>query len=149
MRVFAALDPSEEVRDRLVQLQDKLTVGRHVPADDLHLTLVFVEDAPLPALEELNLDLETLTPPLPALSLKGVDVFGNDPPRSLHVAVENDAALIALQKKVEGFARRAGLRLPHRRFVPHITIARFPHTMEPADMAKIGRFLQAHGDWTL
>ncbi len=148
MRIFVALDPPPELRDALSTLQDKLIVGRHVPDDDLHLTLVFLPEIRLPELDELALDLEMLSSGPVAIEIAGLDIFGAENPRSLHAVVTPSPALIHLQAKVATLVRRAGIDLAHRRFVPHVTLARFPARMPPEDHARLGRFLQAHGDWS-
>jgi len=148
MRVFVALDLPDDVADGLDSLAGRLHTGRHVPSDDMHLTLAFIEDAPPDALEELHMRLEMLTRPLPQLTLRGVDVFGSEHPRSVHVRVEGGVALSDLQSAVTRHVRRAGIALPRRRFVPHVTLARFAARMAPDDTARVGRFLSAHGDWT-
>ena len=51
-----------------------------------------------------------------------------------------------LQSGLNTAARRCGIALPHRRFVPHVTLARFPHRMPPEDHGRLGRFLSAHGN---
>ena len=145
MRAFLALDPSDALRDALDALTEDLRCGRPVEADNLHLTLAFLGEAGLDALEELNLALEMLRPGPVALEPKGLDTFGSEVPRSLHATALADPALLHLQRKVETAARRAGLDLPRSRFVPHITLARFSSRMPPEDHARLGRFLAAHG----
>lgn len=145
MRAFLALELPEEVTDRLDRLAARLAPGRHVLPEDMHLTLAFFEDAAPTQLEDLHLALDMAGPPLLRLAIRGADVFGSDPPRSLHVKVTGPG-LSAYQAKVATMARRAGLDLPHRRFVPHVTLARFGAGIPAEDVARIGRFLQAHGD---
>ncbi len=149
MRTFLALDPPDTLRDPLDALVEGLRCGRHVDVDDLHLTLAFMADAPLPALEELNLDLEMLRPGPVPLEIRGLGTFGAENPRSLHAAVVPHPALLHAQKKVATAVRRAGIDLPRTRFVPHVTLARFPHRMPPEDHARLGRFLSAHGSFRL
>jgi 2'-5' RNA ligase len=149
MRCFLALDLPDDVTGTLDRLAARLSIGRHVPPEDMHLTLAFFEDAPLDALDELHLSLEMMAPPAMTLTVKGTDIFGSQQPRSLHVCVDGGTVLPAFQGKIAGHARAAGLTLPHRRFVPHITLARFANRLPPEDTARIGRFLAAHGDFAL
>ncbi|WOI55361.1 RNA 2',3'-cyclic phosphodiesterase [Palleronia sp. LCG004] len=148
MRIFVALDLPDELTGALSALQDRLLVGRHVPEDDLHLTLAFLPEIRLPELDELALDFEMMSTGPLAIGVAGLDIFGGAHPRSVHATVTPSEPLAQLQGKVSTLIRRAGLDLPHRRFVPHVTLARFPNTMPPEDHARLGRFLQAHGDWS-
>ncbi|SFG51514.1 2'-5' RNA ligase [Palleronia marisminoris] len=147
MRAFLALTPPDALVDALSALLSALNCGRHVDDDDLHLTLAFFPEVTLAELEELNLTLEMMRPGAVPLHVTGLGTFGSSDPRSLHAAVAPDPALMYLQKKVETAARRSGIDLPHRRFVPHITLARFPNRMPPEDHARIGRFLEARGNF--
>ncbi|WP_102108795.1 RNA 2',3'-cyclic phosphodiesterase [Oceaniglobus roseus] len=149
MRAFLALDLPDDPADQAERLQSRLTVGRHVPADDLHLTMVFLGDATAEQLEELHQRVEMMAWPPLSLRIAGADVFGGAQPRALFLRVDPDPVLTGFQKKLETFARQAGIALPHRRFVPHVTLARFNPPLGEVEAAKIGRFLQAHGDWTL
>ncbi|WP_099826604.1 RNA 2',3'-cyclic phosphodiesterase [Oceaniglobus indicus] len=149
MRAFVALDLPDDMADALDRLQDKLTVGRHVPADDFHLTLAFLGDTTPDTLEELHHRLDMMTWPVLSLAVTGIDIFGTANPRALYARIDGGAPLSALQKRIETFARAAGIDLPRRRFVPHVTLARFSNTMPEDQMAKVGRFLSAHGDWTM
>ncbi|SPJ24275.1 RNA 2',3'-cyclic phosphodiesterase [Palleronia abyssalis] len=146
MRAFLALDPPDPLRNALSALQDDLRCGRHVDEDDLHLTLCFFPDASQAALEEMDLTLDLMRPGPVTIEVAGIDTFGSENPRSVHASVMASAPLVHLQKKVETAARRSGIDLPHRRFVPHITLARFPNRMPPEDHVRLGRFLERRGN---
>ena len=148
MRIFVALDLPDDLRDAASRLQDRLTTGRHVPEDDLHLTLAFVPHIGVPQLDDLALDLEMLSVSPLMLDAAGLGIFGGGRPRNLHVRVALSHTLAHLQAKVATLIRRAGVPLPRAHFVPHITLVRFPATMAPDAHARLGRFLQAHGDWS-
>ncbi len=147
MRVFLALDPSDALRDALDLLIARLHCGRPVDADDLHLTLAFVAAAAPAALHELDLSLGMMRPGPATLEIRGLDTFGGAAPRLVHAAAVAHPDLVHLHRKIANAARRAGLALPRSRFVPHITLARFGRRMTPEDHARLGRFLEAHGDF--
>lgn len=149
MRSFLALDLPEDVAGLLADIAARLPVGRHVPEDDLHVTLVFLANARLDRLEEIAMTLEMLTPPVLPLRVAGLDIFGSAAPRQIHARIDGGAALGAFQAKTAQIARRAGVDLPHRAFVPHVTLVRFPRQMPPEDHARIGRFLSARADLSL
>ncbi len=43
--------------------------------------------------------------------------------------------------RVRQLVRDAGLELPHERFVPHVTLARFPSRLDPEKAARLDAFL--------
>jgi 2'-5' RNA ligase len=146
MRAFIALDLPDDTVTALERLQAALPVGRLVPGEDMHLTLGFLGDrVSLPQLDEIHEGLDALPWPQLSLTPRGLDLFKPEQPTSLHVRIVADPALSALHRRVEAIARGAGLALPRRRFVPHVTLARFPATLAADQVARIGRFLQAHG----
>lgn len=64
--------------------------------------------------------------------------------RSLHACVDKTPALTDLQKKITGIVRTAGIDLPRRRFVPHVTLARLKGVAPDA----LARHISAHGLFT-
>lgn len=124
IRAFAALTLPEDVREALFAVQGCLPVARPVPPENLHLTLVFLGEVAEPSLEDLDLAFSGLRAAPFEISLSGMGLFGGGKPRSVYAGVVQSAALARLQAGVAQAARGAGLRLGHRRFVPHVTLAR-------------------------
>lgn len=132
-RAFVALPLPERLRDGLAALSAALPSGRVVDAENLHLTLLFLGDQDDAALEELHDALSAITAPAFPLKLAGLGTFGGARPRVLWIGVKPEPALTVLQKRVAGAARKAGIDLPHRRFTPHVTLARFRDGAEETD----------------
>lgn len=147
MRAFVAIPMPEAVLPGLLALQEPLRAGRLVPEENLHLTLAFLGDTDIPALEALHEELETLAVRPFDLRLAGLDIFGGDQPSVLFIRAQGEG-LKELQKSVMRAIRRAGIELPRARFAPHVTLARF-NRPGPEDLVRIGRYLQAHGDAAL
>ncbi|MFA3916723.1 RNA 2',3'-cyclic phosphodiesterase [Ruegeria hyattellae] len=120
MRSFVATSLSDETMAALAPLQRGLPVGQTVPPENMHLTLVFLDDQPKEALETLHEELLMLSTPPFSVTFSGIERIG----RVLAVRVADCASLIALHRKIQTATRRAGIVLPHRRFRPHVTIAR-------------------------
>lgn len=137
-RTFVALTPPDTALDALVALQRNLPAPRLVPAENMHLTLAFLGDLSDADLDELHLALSAIHARPFDLCVAGLDVFGGDTPRQVHATLRPSEPLIQLQASVLRAARRAGLTVAHRRFVPHITLARLPMLV---DYAAIGRFV--------
>ncbi len=126
IRAFAALALPEAVRFDLTILQVGLPVPRLVPAESLHLTLVFLGETPAHLLDDVDLALRRISSPGFELALAGLDLFGGARSRVVYVGAAPNPALHHLQAKVETAARGAGVALAGRRFVPHVTLARLP-----------------------
>lgn len=127
MRLFAALELPEAVADRLAPLQAGLPGARWVPRANLHLTLRFFGEVDDPVAHDLDDALGRLEAPSFDLTLQGVTWFGDErKPRQLVVLAQPDPALLHLQAKVDRAAVAAGLAADgRRRYVPHVTLARF------------------------
>lgn len=125
IRAFLALPLPDPLLHRLTILQHTLRLERPVPPENLHLTLAYLGEQQEPKLEELHLFLTARALPMPVLHLDGLGVFGGNKPRNIHARLRPDPRLKALQARVVQAARDAGLALERRKFVPHITLARF------------------------
>ncbi|HET9069283.1 MAG TPA: RNA 2',3'-cyclic phosphodiesterase [Amaricoccus sp.] len=126
IRAFAALALPEPVRFDLMLLQQGLPIPRAAPPESLHLTLVFLGEIGERLLEDIDSAFRAIIAPRFELAIAGVDLFGGPRPRLVYAGVSTNPALSHLQAKVETAARNAGLALPGRRFVPHVTLARLP-----------------------
>lgn len=146
MRAFVAISLPEEVVDQIVALQEHLRAGRHVGADNLHLTLAFLGEQSDSAMRAVDEALEALRGPGFALELARIDTFGGDAPQVVYLGVQPNPALEALHRKVMAALRGAGLELGRVRFRPHVTLARFNRRLDGIERDRLGRFLSAHAD---
>ncbi len=124
IRAFVAIRPPDEVCEALEELQADLPVGRAVAFENLHLTLAFLGEHPAPAVADVAGDLAAIPAAPFTLELRGLGVFGDARPRSVHAEVAPSSPLAALAAKVRHVAERAGMG-ERRKFVAHVTLARF------------------------
>lgn len=124
MRVFLALDVSDEVRARVVEAvnRERTTVdAKWVTAESLHLTLVFFGDLTadrLPAL--LTTATEVATPHAPLdLEIAGAGTFDA---RVLWLGVRG--ALQPLEALALQLSAALGVKADHATYTPHLTLAR-------------------------
>ena len=132
IRAFVAIPMPEPVTDALEVVQDDLRIGNPVLPEHMHLTLVFLGELREPDLDEVHYAFEEVRAPGFEFRLRGLGLFGQSAPRSIHAAVEDSSALRHLQAKLEQAARNTGVEMPSRRFVPHVTIARLKGRREEA-----------------
>lgn len=137
LRLFAALPLPEAVTDRLAALQRGLE-GRLVAPEAMHVTLAFFGEIDEAQAEDLHSTLSRVSAPAFALWLDGAGCFGGDRPDLIYAAIRPDPALAHLQGKVAQAGRLAGLAIPARRYVPHVTLARYaPGKLAAAQAARL------------
>ncbi|MEM7544759.1 MAG: RNA 2',3'-cyclic phosphodiesterase [Pseudomonadota bacterium] len=145
MRLFAALSLPETAAERLIALQSGLPVGRIVPPENLHLTLCFFDEIEGNAVDDLHFALDGIRAKRFDYCLDGIGGFGDPRLRQIHATVQNSDALRHLHEKVAAAARRTGVVLPHRRYVPHVTLARLS-AAEGRASGRLAKWMAAGAD---
>ena len=126
MRCFIAIPMPEEIVEAIDDIQTGLKGANWTTQDTLHLTLAFLGEQHRRSLEDLDSALIALDAPAFDMTLAGVDAFGGAKgARLAYAGVEENPALRALQAKIEQAAREAEIPLDSRRYVPHVTLARW------------------------
>lgn len=144
MRSFVALVLPEGLRASLADLAGELEAGHAVAEEDLHLTLAFLGDQPGNVLADLHDLLGAIRVPEVMVDVDGLGCFGGRTPRTLHAVVRETPELVALQRKVAGAARAAGIALERRRFRPHVTLVRFGPRLAAEEARRLEVFLAGH-----
>jgi 2'-5' RNA ligase len=140
MRVFVALELPGALLDALEAVQGDLP-GRHVPRENLHLTLAFLGEQGEGVLRELHEALSDLVLAAPEVRVTGLDVMGGRRPNLCFAAVAPNGALDAAHRAVVRACREAGVDLRRERFRPHVTLARFGREMSPREEAQLAQAL--------
>jgi len=145
IRAFAAIALPEAARFDLGLLQQGLPLLRPVPAENLHLTLVFLGELPASVLADVDLAFGAVRAAAFPLTLAGVDLFGGAKARMVYAGVAAAPPLLHLQAKVETAARSAGVEVPARRYLPHVTVARLPERLD--NRGRLERAVAARGGY--
>lgn len=148
IRTFVALRPAPAQRHALEALGLDLDCGRATTEPDLHLTLAFLGDQDRHVLEDAAAELDRLRIPRPMISFSGVGVFDERRPRSAHALAHGDETLGRLAKAVRRAAEMAGIAPERRKFLPHVTVARF-NASAPADPEDLADWTAAHAGFAL
>lgn len=125
IRLFAGLALPEAVARRLALLAGGIPGARWVEARNLHITLRFVGEVEEGVAADLHDALAALRAPAFALALTGFGTFGRASPNHLWAAADKAPGLLHLQAKVEQAVQHAGLAPEGRKYLPHVTLARF------------------------
>ena len=152
MRLFVGLSLPEDLRDTLAMLERGIPGARWIEADNYHVTLRFIGEAPEDRAEDLDSALGAVRAAPFALSLAGVGHFGalrkaRSVWAGVEAGVEAGAAtgdpLARLRAGVESAAVRAGFPAEGRKFRPHVTLAR----IRGETGHHLANFLSEHGDF--
>lgn len=140
LRVFAALPIPDEIAGIVDPLLKGVPGAKWRPRDNFHITLAFFGELDEPVIEELDHELARIDMAPFALKLKGVNHFGKEEPSSLWLGVEAAPELDGLARQCRKAARRAGVAVEKRNYLPHLTVAYIDR--EDLDFAKLQGFEQ-------
>lgn len=143
-RLFIAVDLPAEVRKVLADQQQQLKQAKAVRwtrPEQIHLTLQFLGDVPVEAVDAIPRALQSAVSVLPAFqfNLTGVGVFPNfKAPRIVWAGITEGAEQVALlYRAVITATRPLGFTPESRPFTPHLTIGRVQTWARLDDYAQI------------
>lgn len=137
IRAFVGLPLPWDAADLLARRAAGIGAGRPIAAENLHLTLLFLDDQPEGALADLHDELALIRSPALSLRWGPPDFFGGDRTRVFALTVAPDPALTALYARVRAAARAAGIATGADRFRPHVSLIRLPGRIDPAAQARL------------
>lgn len=134
-RLFVALRPPREMRERLSDIQDGIEGARWQADDQLHVTLRYIGEVERPVAEDVAVALQGVHAPALDLALCGVGRFdAGRRGRAIWAGVTPQDAVAALHRKVDHALVRLGLPPEGRAFLPHITLARLNRASGSTDL---------------
>ena len=125
-RLFTAIALPEATADLLLDTMEGIPQAHWQDAEQLHLTLTFLGEVAPVAVEDLVTALARVDFMPFALALSGVGQFERKGRiHALWAGVAPSAELVALQRAVAQACAMAGVPPEARRYLPHVTLARF------------------------
>ena len=125
IRLFVGIELPGELRRRMVMIQTGIERAKWVSEENIHLTLRFIGEVPDGIARDAAEALATVDAPSFPLTIAGAGHFESGRRvRALWLGIEPSEALTGLRGRVESALVRAGLEPEHRKYKPHITIAR-------------------------
>jgi RNA 2',3'-cyclic 3'-phosphodiesterase len=134
LRLFVALPVPDEVAERIVPLQRGLEGAKWSPRENLHITLRFLGDVSERQAEDVDAVLGQIHCAPFDIALKGAGHFGGDQPHAAWLGVLANPALTRLHDQCEKACRAVGLPADTRVWTPHVTLAYFNRTLDPAHL---------------
>jgi 2'-5' RNA ligase len=153
IRTFIGIDIGEEIRDRLVSLQESLTAiepeVKWVEPENLHLTLLFLGEVDQRETIDICRAAQKAIQSMPSfvMSVEATGCFPNiRRPRTLWVGVGKGSAEVkAVHDAIETPILEMGnYRRETRGYTPHVTLGRVKSD-RPAD--ELAKALQKHQTW--
>ena len=123
LKLFAAIMLPRMIARDVIREQKGVSGAKWVSEEKLHITLGFFGEVNPDHAELLDQELATLHAGSFELELKGGGHFGSTEPHAIWAGVGPSKDLIRLHKHCRHAARRAGVQMEVRNFLPHVTMA--------------------------
>lgn len=127
MRLFIAINFDEETKKNIISVQERLksvSRGSFSRRENLHLTLVFlgeISSSNIPAIKRV---IDEMPTPKLRLNFNHLGSFQRDSGDIWWIGLENNVALLKMQKQINQKLCLAGFSLESRSYKPHLTLAR-------------------------
>jgi len=150
-RVFCAIDLPPDLKQKLANHISHLRQATGVKAgwmrpDNIHLTIKFLGEIPVSAVEKLSLAVARAVTHLAPFKLtaENCGVFPtHGPPRVLWLGITDDGKRLArLHERLEEECEAAGFPKETRPFHPHLTLARIRHSSNARSLGAAHRALK-------
>jgi RNA 2',3'-cyclic 3'-phosphodiesterase len=153
MRLFTAIEISDEVKNNLRALLDRLRPAANLtklswtPLDNLHITTKFMGEWREDRLEDVKLTLAGVrSPGAIQVRIAGIGWFPNTRhPRVLWVGVNAGEELRQLARATEAALHAIGVPREDREYSPHLTLARIRDRMPLQALDGLGSAIDSLG----
>jgi len=124
-RLFVAVELSDEVKARLLNVRAFIPGLKWTPAANLHLTLRFIGQAPQIRIPLVKQSLGRIRFEAFRLTVAGLGLFKRETGGILWAGVKKEPALMQLKQKVdEALWESAMPHLDEKAYSPHVTLSR-------------------------
>ena len=131
-RLFVAVELSEEIKTRLLNVQILISGLKWTPAANLHLTLRFIGQVPQDRVALLLQSLCRIEGDAFRLNVAGLGLFQQRMGGILWAGVKKEPALMKLKQQVdEALWVSVGLSLDEKDYSPHVTLSRLKKPISP------------------
>jgi len=128
MKLFAAIKLPPHLTDQIASIQKGISGARWSAPEKLHITLAFFGEVDDDHAEVLDMELARASFSSFKLELNGAGHFGSGQPHAIWLGVNKSEPLMKLHHHSKHAARRAGVVIERRNFIPHVTLAYLART---------------------
>jgi len=123
VKLFTAIKLPPRLTRQIERVQRGVSGARWSDVEKLHITTAYYGEIDDDHAELL--DAELARHPLPSfdLQLEGAGHFGNLEPHAIWLGVKDSPSLLRLHEHCKSAARRAGIIMEKRNYLPHVTLA--------------------------
>jgi 2'-5' RNA ligase len=144
MILFAAIKMQPRTIAALTQIQKGVSGARWSTPEKFHITTGYFGEVDDDRAEILDSELARLRLQSFELSLRGTGHFGSIEPHSIWAGVTPHPSLTRIHDHCRVAARRAGIVMEKRKYVPHVTLA---YLKRGAPLERIIKFEQRLADF--
>ncbi|MBV8051076.1 MAG: RNA 2',3'-cyclic phosphodiesterase [Acidobacteriaceae bacterium] len=129
MRIFIALDIDDVIRERIQRFMDTVRAfapdARWVRPESLHVTLKFIGEKPLQAVDQIKAALSRAQSEIFEIGFRNYGFFPNaKSARVFWIGIESGPPLAALASRIDDITGSLGIPKEEHVFSPHLTLAR-------------------------
>ncbi|PRP89879.1 2'-5'-RNA ligase [Enhygromyxa salina] len=136
-RLFLGIDLPDEVKLDLQMMSCGIPDARWQQPEQLHLTLHFLGEVDGGDARRSSAALEQLDAPAFDMQLRGAGLFPpRGQPRILWVGVAAPEPVRLVHQRCARILDELGAEREHRKYAPHVTLARFAKTVDPRRVAQ-------------
>ncbi len=142
-RLFLGLRPPREIRAALMAIMGGIGGARWQDDDQLHLTVRFIGEVDRRTADDIASAMGSVQGGPVVVALNGVGRFEKQGrTNAIWAGLSPHAAAVALHRKVDRTLVNLGLAPEGRAYLPHITLARLPRSLDAE--GQINAFLARH-----
>ena len=146
LRLFVGLEIAAPIKAELAKISSGLPEASWIVPENLHMTLNFIGDVNECVAEDIDVALRGIEAASFDLTIKGVGYFeSRNKVRAVWAGVAAEPDLRHLHAKVAQALILAGQELEHRKFRPHVTLAR----LKRVPVTAVAGYLEAQAELLL
>lgn len=125
-RLFIAIEVPGKIKEKILGLEPAFGEASWTKPENMHLTLVFLGNTDYNQIPDIIAGLESIKDDSFEVIFSELGGFPNlRRPHTLWIGIQENPALFYLREKIVKSLSKLNLNIDEKKFIPHLTIARF------------------------